>query len=121
MKNYKCHFCAKTFSFRQSLSQHISRVHQNKKKPHQCINCQYSFDSITELRRHVEDVENMHEGKKNHKCDSCDKRFSRKSLLRLHNERVHLAIKNYTCEICNHTFNQKSHFESHISFRHIKK
>lgn len=46
-------------------------------------------------------------------CPRCDKKFSRKSFLKIH-LRSHDDIRPYACHLCEKNYRIKSHLDSHI-------
>ena len=69
-----CSICAKSFSTKYNLKNHIEAIHEGK-KPHKCPICDKSTAEKGSLKKHIELV---HEGKKPHKCSICDYNFSNK-------------------------------------------
>ena len=65
----KCEICEKYFNTMANLRKHIDFVHSegkiNRKKNYKC-------DLAQSLNQHNDTV---HEGKKDHKCDLCDKQI----------------------------------------------
>ena len=53
--------------------------------------------------------------KKNYKCDSCGKSFTRLGYLKIHIKIVHEGQKNYKCDSCEKTFTESG------SLRHTLK
>ena len=45
-------------------------------------------------------ITSVHKGLKNHKCELCDKDFSRSDTLKIHINSVHKGLKNQKCELC---------------------
>ncbi|CAB0040823.1 unnamed protein product [Trichogramma brassicae] len=67
----------------------------------------------------------VHEGRKDFECDKCEKKFGKKSYLRVHMrtvhegrkdftcEKLHEGRQDYTCDKCEKRFGQKSHWVLH--------
>ena len=68
-----------------------------------------------DLKRHIK---NVHEGLKNHVCDSCGKAFSEAGNLRKHIKGVHQGQKNHKCEYCEKSFFEYSNLKTHIKGVH---
>ena len=46
----------------------------------------------------------VHDKKKAHKCEFCDKSLSTANYLKIHVESIHFGLKNQSCEICSKSF-----------------
>ncbi|CCE63865.1 hypothetical protein TPHA_0G00270 [Tetrapisispora phaffii CBS 4417] len=46
--------------------------------------------------------------------DGCNKSFARPSTLTEHQQSIHLGIKNHSCDVCGSKFSRKSHLERHL-------
>ena len=55
------------------------------------------IEHISTLKRHFNFV---HDGQKDHECDSCGNSFSKASDLKVHINSVHNGQKNYKCDSC---------------------
>ena len=60
-------------------------------------NVNLSFSQTEDLKKHIHTV---HEGHKNHKCETCGKSFSALSSLKNHIRVIHEGLKNYKCNTC---------------------
>ena len=65
---------------------------------------QFTFSRKDVLVRHVIGV---HEKKKPHKCEKCNKTYSQKSHLNEHISTFHENIKKFACDICDKKFTEK--------------
>ena len=85
---FKCPFdvCAKSYTSRRNLKEHIEYFHSNKEKPFACTQCDRKFTRQAMLAAHFREV---HEKVKPHQCDQCGKTFGRNTNLRRHTETVH--------------------------------
>ena len=95
--------CDSTFKSKQTLKDHITSTHEEK-KPFVCNICNTSFTQLVNLYSHVPSV---YEGKKQFNCDTCCASFARKEQLNKHIEAVHEEKKPFKCNICNVSFSQK--------------
>ena len=88
-----------------------------------CISCQKSFSCNRTLKRHVTMI---HEIKKQHKCDVCDKLFYGLTILNRHLSRNHNgskdAAKDYQCKFskCGKSFSDPYQMKQHIKTVHHK-
>ena len=60
----------------------------------------------------------MHDGKKDHKCDSCGKTFSYSGHLKTHFSSVHNMKKDHKCDLCGKEFSQVGYLKKHINAVH---
>ena len=67
------------------------------------------------LKRHINSV---HNGQKDHKCDSCGKAFSRAGHLKRHIDSVHNGQKDHKCDSCGNAFSQAGNLKTHIDSVH---
>ena len=56
--------------------------------------------------------------KKNHKCESCGKEFSRAGHMKKHINLVHHGQKDKKCDTCGKSFSKAWHLRSHIQKTH---
>ncbi|CAB0035018.1 unnamed protein product [Trichogramma brassicae] len=59
--------------------------------------------------------------KKDHKCDECQKTFTRQGSLKIHIKTVHDKRKDYECDVCQKTFSQRGHLKIHVKTVHDKR
>ena len=71
-KDYKCVYCARSFSRPDTLKQHVNTFH-NDYKNYKCESCGKSFSQASNLKIHIHTI---HEGRKNYICKLCSKSFS---------------------------------------------
>ena len=84
-KDYKCNFCAKSFTSLGYAKIHINIVHDGKKN-HRCEFCEETFSLANTLRSHIKTI---HDCIKDQNCDICGKSFPTKSNLTHHINRLH--------------------------------
>ena len=115
LKPYECNQCKKSFSLKERMVQHAQKIHLN------CADCDYSSISESRLKIHLETV---HQKARTHKCDQCQKSFSRKGALNTHIKGYckgfHQKIKAYKCQDCNKNFSNKYVLASHVDWAHLK-
>ncbi|XP_037920240.1 zinc finger protein 300-like isoform X2 [Hermetia illucens] len=104
--SYRCSYCDKHFKQKHILEYH-ERTHTGG-KPHLCSICGRGFSQSSILYTHM----SLHTGKTVN-CPRCDKKFSRKSFLKIH-LRSHDDIRPYACHLCEKNYRIKSHLDSHI-------
>ena len=68
------------------------------------------------LRRHLQ----RHEGRRDHKCESCGKAFFASSGLKKHVDTVHKGLKPYQCSFCNTAYGQNGDLKRHVKRCHTK-
>ena len=75
------------------------------------------FSTRQKLFQHVPTV---HEGKKEHLCSHCGKKFGLSGNLEKHVKSVHDGEKPYQCSICNSCFSTKQNLGRHVKLMHNK-
>ena len=73
------------------------------------------FHLIHPLRKHINVV---HNGQKDHKCDSCENKFSQAGNLKTHINVVHNGQKDHKCDICEKPFTRAGNLKKHVSALH---
>jgi len=91
----------------------ISRVHE-KRNPQLCTLCGKSFQSASNLRKHVEAV---HE-KKQFECIECQEIFKSEFTYKQHMAYKHEGKEMFKCDICNVELKTKFSLKNHIAFMH---
>ncbi|CAH8639340.1 unnamed protein product [Dicrocoelium dendriticum] len=67
------------------------------------------------MRTHFKAV---HSNERPHKCNYCDKTFTRMHCLRVHEKSVHLKQRPHTCEHCGKSFAEKGNLRQHLKSVH---
>ena len=65
-------------------------------------------------------ISSVHEGKKPNDCGQCGKKFAQKTALEQHVLTVHEGNKSFKCKICRKYFGQPQNLKSHINAVHNK-
>ncbi|XP_037931959.1 zinc finger protein 836-like [Teleopsis dalmanni] len=121
-KPYMCEYCQNSYSLYNSLIRHTKNIHthaDSRKRPNEkdyiCELCAKIFKRIYNLNDHIMAI---HQGLRPYKCPQCDKTFSARKTLKVH-ELTHSDQKQFSCKFCNKTFRQatllKYHIEQHIT------
>ena len=92
----------------------------SEEKPHVCEICYLVFETEDLCKDHKltcsdgksYDISSMHAGKNLHKCDQCDKVYTKKSYLNTH-KMTHTGERPYKCDQCEKTFRFKYDLERH--------
>uniref|UniRef100_A0A336LZZ2 CSON007068 protein n=1 Tax=Culicoides sonorensis TaxID=179676 RepID=A0A336LZZ2_CULSO len=106
---YQCDLCGRFFSLKASLRQHIKTTHLNLIEKHPCEYCGRIYQLKNSLMAHVK---NDHTNIQTYQCNTCDKTFTAKYLLRRHCL-THIKDKNLQCPECGGMFQSKHYLEGH--------
>ncbi|XP_055906998.1 zinc finger protein OZF [Eupeodes corollae] len=132
-KPFKCNECNSNFSTSAHLKYHKAG---HLKQSFQCSVCSKNFPKIQVLRKHeklhgavgeqcvecgakLRNKEALSAHMMRHKnilpfeCDKCDKKFSLRTSLRMHQQIVHIATTKFKCDICGKVFNRNSSLKTH--------
>ena len=133
-KHMGCETCGRKFegpNAPEHLRKHIKNVHEQKRN-HICHQCGKTFQSKTDLTRHVDSVhlkkqiwknirKNYPEGKKpttEQACDFCKEKFSHYALLKAHLLSNHKSLMTLECRKCSITYITKQRFHVHMETSH---
>ena len=112
-KNFVCGQCGKEFSSKDSLNNHVIKVHDKIPYKHVCHECGKSFIGRMQLENHTA----LH-SEPTVPCPECNKLFHTKGYLLRHVKGKHVPDdrKKYLCSICPRGFNNKDALESHLNW-----
>ncbi|ELU03652.1 hypothetical protein CAPTEDRAFT_219140 [Capitella teleta] len=114
-KRYECPHCEyKVLSRKSALDDHM-RLHLGI-TPHQCEECQKTFNSKSRLQNHSKT-----HGERKHGCTQCEKKFSFASNLKSHMLTCHLAKEAdrvWKCELCQYSSKLKGNLRLHLRNTH---
>ena len=88
VRNYACgeSGCGRRFKMKNHLQEHMINVHKMGGKEFKCEQCPYQTPNKWNLRLHVNGV---HKKLRNHICEECGARYSRRTNLKKHRIEVH--------------------------------
>ena len=108
-KDYFCSFCENTFKSHMNMITHMKKEHPTIK-----------YDLIKDKNgtgytavRYKIPVQ-----RKRFTCDICNKKFTKKQIVKNHITRVHLGEKRYSCEICKKGFDRSGFLQFHMKSAH---
>ena len=118
MENHKCDICFKNFRNSKNLKRHISIVHEEIKKGI-CNLCGKEYKRLAQHQCNTTFIKTTDKVRRIHKCDFCDKTFTRKYNMINHVKYIHenMVEKKYQCDFCDKTLT-KSSLRSHINLVH---
>ena len=85
---FECPICARTFTRRGGLTQHVQHIHE-KNSRYKCESCAKGFSIRSDYYDHMA----AHSGVKRNVCIACKKRFTYTPALRAHVSRYHPELK----------------------------
>ena len=97
---YKCKI---TFFTSGDLKNHFEIVHEGQKEP-------LLTSASSKLKTHIY----VHEARKHHKCEKCEKTFLRAINMKIHMKQVHERTNNHKCMVCEKFFNTSYHLKRHL-------
>lgn len=109
-----CEFCISKFTLRRQLKTHLLNNHSKEVRT-MCMDCLIYFEDELFLLEHRAVV---HHDDQLHRCDYCQKCFTRKRGLRLHITRSHARKRSYSCDLCQQKFVSKQYLTLHIESGH---
>ncbi len=104
-RRLSCPQCLYTTNRLNNLKRHIQTMHEILSEPIDC--CDQLFISKAHFRAHV----NI-EHRCGYQCDTCQRTFCRKALLRRH-QSIHSGQKAFVCHICSYSTSHKGNLDRH--------
>ena len=120
-----CSFCGLTFTSKFNLHRHMVEQHntmQRSSQNYECYKCKKIFLSRGDMGRHIQGIHreslstlshSRSENQNDHRCDICDKVFSRQSTLEEH-LKLHEQDNTQRCEYCGKIFSTVSNLRRHL-------
>lgn len=115
---FECSFCLKSYATKQSMQEHIHRVHEKMPlgKCYSCAVCQLDFIRNCDLRRHSF----LHFKGKIYFCNfsGCNELFKKSYKLQSH-MMVHSSSEaKFVCHLCNRKYLRKTALQKHAMLTH---
>lgn len=108
----KCDFCVASFRTVRALTNHRKKDH--KKYACKIDTCKETFYDLNDFDNHMRDEHNNNETKKFYKCCYCNLSFSRKDRF-IEHQILHIDHQElHKCNICDKVFSKKSIYNIHI-------
>jgi len=99
-----------------------STIEPSKTIVYECLNCKMTFANTEYLSRHLVRCKSCDD--LNFKCPTCNKGFTTKGSLTLHEKAIHLKKKEFGCSICGKLFSKKHilkiHLDTHFDKRNFQ-
>lgn len=144
IKEFQCTQCDHAYHQRQHLQRHVAEAHQNLSRleqPLYCDHCDRQFNTAWGLRRHQAKIKKPNVRVRQHRCETCGRKFFNTDNLKLHSlkhdrfkcdipsctltgqtftwscYRRHMVTyhsKLYTCDHCGEKFLIKSQIRQHV-------
>ena len=115
---FLCNECGTSFERKCYLRNHVSRMHGSREKNYHCEDCQKSFLTSPELKRHVR-VYHPEKQDKRYQCPHCQRFLENNSKLTKHVNIVHLKVKAYHCKLCDVFYANGKTLAVHIASKHL--
>lgn len=112
-KSHKCDHCEKSFDTRSNLTRHM-QIHKDVTPSFVCEQCGGSYATMHALREHIND---RHTKKKVHICEVCQREFTNRHLYRNHIA-THSEDRPFACTICTKAFKLKTNLMRHTKRNH---
>lgn len=109
---FECVTCNLRFMHINSWFRHRSR---HTKNYHNCEYCDAEFNTLTALKRHIQEIHQEHMNC--YQCEQCSEKFSLKFLLIWHYE-WHKKAKQFVCSTCDAVFFNERKLKAHIRDNH---
>lgn len=96
------------------MASHIDKTYSEKNGKPQCTICHKTFQA----KRYLVDHMRLHSDNQTYACQCCDRKFLRKSHLKLHMEKHNNIVKSYSCPHCEKCYMKKKDQVQHIRQKH---
>ena len=108
---FLCKICGLLFKYKPSLLSHLAEKHETPEVAYRCTweDCQKCFHIRHAFQEHM----NSHMKYRPYLCNTCDKKFMRKTNLAAHRKRCEATERSFVCEICSCTFKTTSDLNQH--------
>uniref|UniRef100_A0A182P1G1 C2H2-type domain-containing protein n=1 Tax=Anopheles epiroticus TaxID=199890 RepID=A0A182P1G1_9DIPT len=104
---HQCPYCEKTFVYRANMTAHLN-IHTHD-RIYKCEQCGSEFTSMQGLKQH-----RLMHFEAQYACSICNRKYSRKSYLHVHRQRVHMPKQKQSCSLCDRQFQNPTLFEEHM-------
>merc|ERR1712098_307637 len=101
---WSCHQCGKKGMTPKQLREHVRKTHWVP-----CLSCGTYCKDAKQLQQHYMKMHSI-EGLA---CKICQKVYSTRRKLQIHNRRVHTSNPKYRCDVCNYTARSKYRLQVH--------
>lgn len=112
---YQCSQCDQTFTRNNTRERHQQEAHHTG-QPKKCSYCNATFsrcDYFSQERHYCHEKRSALGENDGHKCEICEKIFTRKDSLQKHISQVHSG-KRYSCTMCPASFSQNYKLNKHL-------
>ena len=114
IRDHKCQLCDKLFGTKNELQRHVQGVHEGV-RDYKCDSCERGYRQIGALIAHQKAGCDNSIPRPKFKCDSCNfVSINNKEKLSEHILLVHHGIKPYQCETCEKKFTRKDLLKAHL-------
>lgn len=111
-KTYQCIKCQMSFDTESEIQLHVASHMLNEGTSHECQLCHQVFDSPAKLQCHL--IEHTFEGCGSYSCYMCSAVFTTACLLQQHMLEHGLNSRPYDCSRCHQRFFFRAEFENHL-------
>lgn len=141
IKPFECKICKKRFSESRYFNEH--KLNHENPNPFECKKCSKRYTRLTSLTRHMHTAHSKSDERKfpckqckfrgrtkndltghilnhtkPHKCDRCERKFSKPNMLHQH-QALHDDPNAYQCKLCKKAFSSKNELKKHQKTNHV--